>query len=214
MRTSRFWACPMTWARNGAPVHASDRAASATPPPAPGSLLFFGNRNNELDPRRDFDRVKIDGLRVKFEKDFERDGTSGILLVDAAQKEKGKLEGEWKVVGTDGTEYLSGAWEASRRVSLSGQWAATAGVERVRESEEMLNGIAQAVETIRDMSNAMAAAVEEQSAVSAEVDHQVHNISELAGSSLEQSTGAEDKIHELREVANDLHELLVRFKRD
>ena len=103
--------------------------------------------------------------------------------------------------------------EQSVAITQRGREAATAGVERVRESEQMLNGIAEAVETIRDMSNSMAAAVEEQSAVSAEVDRQVHNISDLAASSLEQSAGAEDKIHELREVANDLHELVVRFKR-
>jgi len=103
--------------------------------------------------------------------------------------------------------------EQSVAIAQRGREAATAGVERVRESEQMLDGIATAVETIRDMSNSMAAAVEEQSAVSAEVDRQVHNISELASSSLDQSAGAEDKIQELREVANDLYELVVRFKR-
>ncbi len=103
--------------------------------------------------------------------------------------------------------------EQSVTITQRGRGAATAGVERVRESEQMLDGIAKAVETIRDMSNSMAAAVEEQSAVSSEVDRQVHNISELAASSLDQSAGAEDKIQELGEVANDLHELVVRFKR-
>lgn len=103
--------------------------------------------------------------------------------------------------------------DESVSVARRGRDAATAGVERVRESEEMLNGVAEAVAQIRDMATSMAAAVEEQATVSDEIDRQVHNISDLANSSLDQSAAAEDKIHDLERIAADLHELVTRFKR-
>ncbi|MFP4252105.1 MAG: PAS domain-containing methyl-accepting chemotaxis protein [Guyparkeria sp.] len=103
--------------------------------------------------------------------------------------------------------------EKSVAVARRGREAATAGVERVRESEEMLNGVAEAVAQIRDMATSMAAAVEEQATVSGEIDRQVHNISDLANSSLDQSAAAEDKIHDLEHIAAALHELVTRFKR-
>ncbi|WP_410473485.1 methyl-accepting chemotaxis protein [Guyparkeria sp. TX1] len=103
--------------------------------------------------------------------------------------------------------------EESVAVARRGRDAATAGVERVRESEEMLNGVAEAVAQIRDMATSMAAAVEEQATVSGEIDRQVHTISDLASSSLGQSASAEEKIHDLERIAAELHELVTRFKR-
>ncbi|MCL7743592.1 methyl-accepting chemotaxis protein [Guyparkeria hydrothermalis] len=104
--------------------------------------------------------------------------------------------------------------EASVTVAKRGREAATDGVGRVRESEEMLDGIAEAVDSIRDMATSMAAAVEEQATVSGEVDQQVQNISSLAGSSLERSSTANETIHQLEHIAAELHELVSRFKRD
>lgn len=104
--------------------------------------------------------------------------------------------------------------EASVAVAQRGRDAATAGVDQVRESEEMLEGIAEAVERISEMATAMAAAVEEQATVSGEIDRQVHNISDLATSSLDQSGEATETIHDLERIAADLHELVIRFKRD
>ena len=103
--------------------------------------------------------------------------------------------------------------DTSVTVAQRGREAATAGVERVRESEQMLDGIAEAVDSIRDMATSMAAAVEEQATVSGEVDQQVQNISSLACSSLELSATANDKIHELERIATELHELVSRFQR-
>ncbi|KTG16207.1 MULTISPECIES: PAS domain-containing methyl-accepting chemotaxis protein [unclassified Guyparkeria] len=104
--------------------------------------------------------------------------------------------------------------QASVAVAQRGREAATAGVERVHESEEMLDGIAEAVDSIRDMATSMAAAVEQQATVSGQVDQQVQNISSLAGSSLDLSATANHKIHELERIAVELHELVSRFKRN
>ena len=104
--------------------------------------------------------------------------------------------------------------EASVAVANRGREAATAGVERVHESEEMLDGIAAAVDSIREMATSMAAAVEQQATVSGQVDRQVQNISSLAGSSLDLSETANQKIHQLEHIAAELHELVSRFKRD
>jgi aerotaxis receptor len=109
---------------------------------------------------------------------------------------------------------LSERTEQAVQVAGRGREAATAGVDRVQESEQMLNGIAEAVASIGEMATSMAAAVEEQATVSGEIDHQVHNISSLAGNSLDRSAEAEAKIHELERIAADLHELVTRFKRD
>ncbi len=103
--------------------------------------------------------------------------------------------------------------EESVAIARRGRDSATAGVDRVRESEEMLTGVAEAVAQIREMATSMATAVEEQAAVSGEIDHQVHNISDLANASLAQSASAEEKIHDLERIAAELHELVTRFKR-
>jgi len=42
----------------------------------------------------------------------------------------------------------------------------------------------------------------------------VHNISDLANSSLGQSASAAEEIHDLERIAAELHELVTRFKRD
>lgn len=94
-----------------------------------------------------------------------------------------------------------------------GTQAADEGLAKVLESGTMLNGISEAVEQIAHMSTQMAAAVEEQAHVADDINRQVVNISDLAGSSSDIANRTSASITLLKSTADELHELVVRFKR-
>lgn len=94
-----------------------------------------------------------------------------------------------------------------------GTQAADEGLAKVVESGQMLNGISNAVEQIAHMSTQMAAAVEEQAHVADDINRQVVNISDLASTSSESANRTSSSITLLKTTADELHELVVRFKR-
>lgn len=89
---------------------------------------------------------------------------------------------------------------------------ANEGLEKVLESAEMLKGIVSAIGQISDMSDQIATAVEEQSNVSEDINQQVVNISSLAGSSVTAAHKATASLDHLKDISDELHELVVRFK--
>ncbi|MCS4308052.1 aerotaxis receptor [Rheinheimera pacifica] len=99
------------------------------------------------------------------------------------------------------------------RVAQNGTSGAEAGLIRVKETEEMLYGISDAVGSIANMAIQMAAAVEQQANVADEVNQQVVNISGLANNTLSEAGNSADSIKQLQQVSNELHELVVRFAR-
>ena len=99
------------------------------------------------------------------------------------------------------------------RVAQTGTQGAETGLDRVKETEDMLNGISDAVGSIANMSTQMAAAVEEQANVAEDINRQVVNISNLANQSLTEAGRSADSIKQLQLVSNELHELVVRFAR-
>ncbi|HAT40455.1 MAG TPA: chemotaxis protein [Rheinheimera sp.] len=86
------------------------------------------------------------------------------------------------------------------------------GLERVVESSSMLHGIADSVQQIANMSTQMAAAVEEQAHVAEDINRQVVRISELADGSADSAHQTSGAIGQLHAVADDLSELVERFK--
>ena len=94
-----------------------------------------------------------------------------------------------------------------------GQRAAEDGVSKVQTTEESLNGITQAVNQIAGMSMQMAAAVEQQAHVSEDINRQVMRIAELARTSLECGTASLEESHALEATAEEMHELVERFRR-
>ncbi len=109
-------------------------------------------------------------------------------------------------------EGLTGQASAAVDVAQTGAEDADAGLQRVIESETMLQGIAEAVNRISSMSEQMAAAVEEQALVSEEVNRQVKEISLLSESSLARTEESADSIRRSQKVSAELHELVNRFK--
>ncbi|QYJ87001.1 methyl-accepting chemotaxis protein [Shewanella mesophila] len=105
----------------------------------------------------------------------------------------------------------SKAQNAVDTASLGAQ-AADEGLERVMESGSMLNGISGAIEQIAHMSTEMAAAVEEQAHVAEDINRQIVNISDLAHTSANSSSLTSDSMTKLKSTADELHELVVRFK--
>ncbi|WKE64072.1 PAS domain-containing methyl-accepting chemotaxis protein [Gallaecimonas kandeliae] len=103
--------------------------------------------------------------------------------------------------------------EEAVRVADTGKVDAEQGLERVREAESMLSGISEAVGSIAGMSLQMAAAVEEQAHVAEEINRQVVTIAGLAETSLGQAEASAGSVRELRDVSDQLHELVVRFRR-
>lgn len=98
-------------------------------------------------------------------------------------------------------------------VASEGQKDAEEGLKQVKISSEKLDGIAQSVNGIADMSQEMAAAVEEQAQVSEQINRQIVTISTLASNNADLSTHAAERIGQVNKVAKDLDELVNRFKR-
>ena len=78
--------------------------------------------------------------------------------------------------------------------------------------ESAFVSIVEAVSKISDMAIQMSAAVEEQAHVSEDINRQVVRISDLSVESSEKSNQSSDSIRALQDVANNMHELVVRFK--
>ncbi|MCW3171126.1 methyl-accepting chemotaxis protein [Shewanella subflava] len=93
-----------------------------------------------------------------------------------------------------------------------GTHAADEGLGKVVESGQMLNGISVAVEQIAQMSTQMATAVEEQAHVAEDINRQIVNISDLANDSAASANLTSDSITQLKSTADELEELVARFK--
>lgn len=109
-------------------------------------------------------------------------------------------------------ETLQEGSERSVAITEKGTKAAESGLRKMLDTETTLSSIVGAVGEIADMSIQMAAAVEEQAQVSDQINVQVEKISSLAQSNLakgEESTGS---VKTLGKIAQDLHELVIRFK--
>lgn len=108
---------------------------------------------------------------------------------------------------------LSQQANESVKIATEGAEDAEDGLHQVIETEKMLHGIAEAVESITDMSGQMAAAVEEQAQVTDEVNQQINSIASLANNSLTITSEAAETIRRSQKVSGDLHELVERFRK-
>ena len=102
---------------------------------------------------------------------------------------------------------------AAVKIAEAGATDAEDGLLHVIESGKMLSGISESVNQIANMSTQMAAAVEEQAHVAEDINRQIVNISTLADASTESSLQLSETITYLNKIADELHELVVRFKR-
>jgi aerotaxis receptor len=97
-------------------------------------------------------------------------------------------------------------------IAKQGSVDANEGVSKVLESAQMLNGIVEAIAEISDMSAQIATAVEQQSHVAEDINQQVVSISSLADKSASDTDNATTSLSHLKDIADELHELVVRFK--
>ena len=107
---------------------------------------------------------------------------------------------------------LLGGAKQSVTVTEQGTRAAEQGLQKMLETESTLARIAEAVSEIADMATQMAAAVEEQAQVSDQINDQVERIFDVAQSNLKQGEESTQRAEALGHIAQDLHELVVRFK--
>ena len=110
---------------------------------------------------------------------------------------------------TELTERAAGA----SAVATAGALDAEEGLSQVIESGKMLEGIADSVNQIATMSTQMATAVEQQAHVAEDINRQIVSISSLADVSSHSSQQLAQTITYLNKIAEELHELVVRFKR-
>ena len=82
--------------------------------------------DHENDTDQDIDRIDVKEKKVTLGIDIEVDGNTGVIMIEAEEKSTGKLTGDWKVVGSDGTEYMSGKLSATKRVAFAGKWETVA----------------------------------------------------------------------------------------
>lgn len=102
---------------------------------------------------------------------------------------------------------------SAEEMAKTGAEEAETGLGNVVKNEEMLSGISGSVHQIADMSEQMAEAIRQQLEVSEEINRQVVSISNKASNSLGKSTQTSETVSQLQNVARDLHELVIRFKR-
>lgn len=94
-----------------------------------------------------------------------------------------------------------------------GRRQADEGVEHVLQADQALQGISDAVANITDMTNQIAAAAEEQSAVADEINRNITNIATLADKTSEKAHSTALLSEELTATARDQYALVERFNR-
>ena len=84
-----------------------------------------GESLNHLDgDTRRFDRISVKKKAVTLEMDIEQDGQKGVIKVEAIEKSKGKLSGEWSIIDSEGTVRMNGKVSATKQVAFAGIWKA------------------------------------------------------------------------------------------
>ncbi len=109
---------------------------------------------------------------------------------------------------------LSEQAKSSVAVAENGVQDAAVGVSKVQEAEQMLSGISDVVISIASMATQMAAAVEQQAHVAEDINQQVVSISSLADESMHSGEAVCHSSEQLNNTAEELHELVLRFRRD
>ena len=109
------------------------------------------------------------------------------------------------------SELIARSEEANQKAD-EGKLSADEGMEKMLSAESTLNDIAESVSNIAEMAMQMAAAVEEQAQVSDQINEQVEKISYLASNNLSKGEESTECVKNIEQIANDLHELVVRFK--
>lgn len=94
--------------------------------------------DHESDEERDFDRITVKEKKVTMEMDIEQDGMTGIIRIQGEETAVGKLAGKWSIVGDDGTEFMSGKFEAMKDVQFAGEWEAVSMLPNGDELESMV----------------------------------------------------------------------------
>ncbi len=99
----------------------------------------------------------------------------------------------------------------SRVVMSSGVAKARDTVALANDSRQSLEAINQAISTVSDMASQIAAAAEEQTAVSEEINRNVHNISELAIDTADNVKSARDESEHLAAMMTELQQASAVF---
>lgn len=105
----------------------------------------------------------------------------------------------------------SGANQAVQ-VMFKGRDQAASSVDHASRAGQSLQTITRAVSVIKDMSNQIASASEEQSAVTVEINRNINNISEVANQTASGSREISKGASELARLASELQSLVAQFR--
>ncbi|MDP3516232.1 MAG: methyl-accepting chemotaxis protein [Pseudohongiella sp.] len=97
-------------------------------------------------------------------------------------------------------------------VMVKGRDQAATSVDHAARAGQSLQTITRAVSVIKDMSNQIASASEEQSAVTIEINRNINNISEVANETASGSREISKGATELARLASELNTLVAQFK--
>lgn len=139
-------------------------------------------------------------------------GRGFAVVADEVRTLAQRTQGSTKEIHTIISELTQKA-NVAVDTAVNGKEDAQKGLDQVVETERMLNGISDAVQSISDMSNQMAAAVEEQASVADDVNRQVLRIADMANGSIDKARSASDSVGEIKTVARNLNDMVVRFQR-
>lgn len=104
-----------------------------------------------------------------------------------------------------------GADAAVERMNASREQVNTS-VKQVQTAGDALDQISEVVQAIVDLNIQIAAAAEEQSTVTEEVNRNMHNITHQTDETAESASSAADSAQQTRELAEHLGDVLARFK--
>lgn len=104
-----------------------------------------------------------------------------------------------------------GADAAVERMNASREQVNTS-VKQVQTAGDALDQISEVVQAIVDLNIQIAAAAEEQSTVTEEVNRNMHNITHQTDETAESASSAADSAQQTRELAEHLDDVLARFK--
>lgn len=111
-------------------------------------------------------------------------------------------------------DQLIAVTENAVNITHRGHEAAQVGVNQIKESIVLLDGVTKNVEEITDRSVVMEKSISEQASVALNINDQLSNIEGLAKQCAGHANTSHESVSSLKHIASNLNQMILRFNRD